>query len=69
MQSCGKYHRTSAVDDTGKCILAAVHPFLPNGSAVEIGSSDHFFLYLHIKVTGNDGFVAVFNIILIFLLF
>ena len=32
--------------------------------AVKIGSSDHLFLYLHIKVAGDNGFMAVLHIIL-----
>ena len=31
---------------------------------MKIGSSDHFFLYLHMKVAGNNDFMTVFNIIL-----
>ena len=31
---------------------------------MEVHPPDHFLLYLHIKVTGNDGLMAVFHIIL-----
>lgn len=52
------------VHNAGQCVLAAINTFLSVLTAVEIGSSHHLFLHLHIKFTGNNGFVAVFHIIL-----
>ncbi|MEG1502082.1 MAG: hypothetical protein RR370_01685, partial [Synergistaceae bacterium] len=53
-----------AVDNTGKCIFTAVNSFLSVRTTVKIGSSEHFFLNLHIKVAGDNRFVIVFYIIL-----
>ena len=53
-----------AVNNAGKCILAAINPFLAIFPAMQICPSEHFFLHLHINVTGNNRFVAVFHIIL-----
>ena len=53
-----------AVNNAGYGILAAVNPLFPVSSAMKIRPPDHFLLHLHIKVTGNDGLMAVFHIIL-----
>lgn len=52
------------IHNAGQCILAAINTFLSVLTAAEIGSSHHLFLHLHIKIAGNNGFVAVFYIIL-----
>ena len=48
------------IQNTGKCVFATVDSFLSVRTAVKIGSSEHFFLHLHIKVTGDNRFVGVF---------
>lgn len=53
-----------AVHDAGKCILATVNTLFSFLPAVKVGTSYHLFLNLHIKVAGDNGFVAVLYIIL-----
>jgi hypothetical protein len=53
-----------AVHNTGKCVLAAINTLFSILPAVEVGTSYHFFLHLHIKVTGDNGVMAVFYIVL-----
>lgn len=45
-------------------MLAAIYPFLPFYPAVEVFSPHHLIPNLHIKITGNDRFMAVLHIIL-----
>ena len=53
-----------AVDNAGKCVLAAVDPFLPVLAAVKVGAAKQLLLCLHKKIPWYDSFVTVFDIML-----